>query len=302
MEMLGNEPIIDIDSARSALKALSPELVWLLRQIESDGGYVRFPRQVNEAISNLRIEAYPRLYENEAAIAYIFLNGFLDAPEIMELSEELDAASPSERGELLLATMEESLEALEKVNFPMTPAEEKAARKLFDALSPEDQKEAWRFSQHFWMGFLATFHQLLSVMVHGEKLTALVAKAMSGDDEAFGKAVQIDKRILSNIPALKQRFERAHSEGNLALIDALSYRLQCPPYKGKIRHKALWFAFAYLDMCGLLDSLKHQELLDLLDDAGLGGFPNRIEDVKHLSKRLADFRRFRGYGLTLSTP
>ena len=113
--------------------------------------------------------------------------------------------------------------------------------------------------------------------------------------------MQIDKRILTTLPYFKERFERAHFEGEQNFIDALTYRLQCAPYKGKIRHKSLWMAFAFLDMCGLLDTMKHQQLLNLLDEVGLGGYPNRIEDVKHLSKRLADFRRFRGYGLALST-
>ena len=54
------------------------------------------------------------------------------------------------------------------------------------------------------------------------------------------------------------------------------------------------------------DTLRHRgpDAGDIvfLDDVGLGGYENRIQDVKHLSKRLADFRRFRGAGLILSTP
>jgi hypothetical protein len=152
------------------------------------------------------------------------------------------------------------------------------------------------------MGFLAGFFQNVAVMVHGEKLTSLVAQAKAGSDDAFCKAVQIDKRILTTIPYFKQRFDRSTLERDRNFMDALAYRLQCPPYKGKIRHKSLWMAFSFLDLTGLLDTLKHQEILELCDDAGVGGFANRIEDVKHLSKRLADFRRFRGHDLTLSTP
>jgi hypothetical protein len=103
---------------------------------------------------------------------------------------------------------------------------------------------------------------------------------------------------LAGIPYVRERFERASAEGERDFLDALSYRLQCAPYRGKIRHKPLWFAFAYLDMCGLLETLKHRELLNLLDEVGLGGYPNRIEDVKHLSKRLADYRSFKGGGVS----
>ena len=114
--------------------------------------------------------------------------------------------------------------------------------------------------------------------------------------------MQIDKRILTTIPYFKQRFERGTLEGEQKFSDALAYRLQCPPYKGKIRYKSLWMAFAFLDMVGLLDELKHQEILDLCDEAGIGAHANRIDDVKYLTKRLAEYRAFQKRGLVLSTP
>jgi hypothetical protein len=257
---------------------------------------------VTRAIVNLKIESYPLLYENEAAIGLIVFRAFLSQEALVELNTRLTEQSPEERGQALLELMEEMSDADEVFAFPKTPAEERRALAQFNAMSKEDQAEAIKIAQHLWMGFLAGFFQNVSVMVHGEKLTSLVAQAKAGNDEAFCKAVQIDKRILTTIPYFKQRFERATLEGDQDFSDGLAYRLQCPPYKGKIRHKSLWMAFAFLDMAGLLDTLRHQEILDLCDEVGVGGYANRIEDVKHLSKRLADFRRFRGYGLALSTP
>lgn len=297
-----DELVIDVGSAAAFLKGSVPEWEWLLRRIESAEGHLRFPPMVTRAIVNLKIESYPLLYENEAAIGLIVFRAFMTQEEMVALNTQLTDQSPEERGQ----TMREMLDGLSEVDqafeLPKTPAQEKQARAQFDALTKEEQAEAVSMGQHLWMGFLAGFFQNVSVMVHGEKLTSLVAQAKAGNDEAFCKAVQIDKRILTTIPHFKQRFERATLEGDQNFCDALAYRLQCPPYKGKIRHKALWMTFAFLDMVGLLDTLKHQEILDLCDDAGVGGYANRIEDVKHLSKRLTDFRRFRGYGLTLSTP
>lgn len=293
---------IDRISAAQFIGSMAPEWSWLLRQIESDGGHLRFPPMVTRAIVNLRIENYPLLYESEAAISLTVFRAFLTQNEIVELNSRLTEQSPEERGQ----TMRELVDGLSKFDqaceFPKTPAAEKLAQAEFNALSKEDQTETIKVAQHLWMGFLAGFFQNVSVMVHGEKLTSLVAQAKAGNDDAFCKAVQIDKRILTTIPYFKQRFERATLEGDQNFCDALAYRLWCPPYKGKIRHKSLWMAFAFLDMVGLLDTLKHQEILELCDEAGIGDYANRIEDVKHLSKRLSDFRRFRGYGLTLSTP
>lgn len=289
-------------SAAEFLRSTIPEWAWLISKVESQDGHLRFPPVVARAITNLKIENYPLLYENEAAIGLILFRAFMTKEELIELNAQVEEQSPEERGQTLRELVDGMAEVDEVFEFPKTPAAEKRAQAQFDALPKEDQAEAVRMAQHLWMGFLAGFFQNVSVMVHGEKLTSLVAQAKAGNDDAFCKAVQIDKRILTTIPYFRQRFERATLEGDQNFCDALAYRLQCPPYKGKIRHKALWMAFAFLDMVGLLDSLKHQEILDLCDEAGIGGYANRIEDVKHLSKRLADFRRFRGYGLTLSTP
>ena len=296
------ELVIDVKTASAFLKGIAPEWEWLLRHIESEDGRLRFPPMITRAIVNLKIESYPLLYESEAAIGLILFRAFMSHEEMVELNTQLNGQTADERGQTLRELMEDLSEVDQAFEFPKTPAQEKRAQALFNALSKEEQVEAIKIAQHLWMGVLAGFFQNLSVMVHGEKLTSLVAQAKAGNDEAYGKAVQIDKRILTTVPYFKQRFERATLEADQDFCDGLAYRLQCAPYKGKIRHKSLWMVFAFLDLAGLLDTLRHQEILDLCDEVGIGGYANRIEDVKYLSKRLADFRRFRGYGLALSTP
>lgn len=281
---------------------MASEWVWLLAKIEAEDGRLRFPPLVTRAIVNLKIESYPRLYENEAAIALMVLRPFLSPEEITELNSQLTDQTPEERGQKLRELVDGLSELDMAFELPKTPADERRAQAQFDALTKEEQDEAVKMGQQLWMGFLASFFQSLSVMVHGEKLTSLVAQAEAGNDEAFCKAVQIDKRILTTIPYFRQRFERANLEGEQNFSDALAYRLQCPPYKGKIRHKALYLAFAYLDQAGLLDTMKHGEILDLCIDAGLDAHANRIDDVKNLSKRLAEYRAFQRRGLDLSTP
>lgn len=294
--------VIDVPAATAFLRRMNPDLEWLLGQIESEKGYLRFPRVLSDAITNLKIECYPLLYENEAAIGSIFIVGLIPAEELAAINWELENATPAERGEWLGQMLDSLSEGIEGFEIPKSAAQIEASRKQFDAMSPTEQKEAVVLAQRLYMGLLASFFQLLSVMVHGEKMTALVAKAKARDDDALCKAVQIDKRVLTTIPYFKARFMQATAECDQGFLDVLAYRLRCPPYRGKIRHKALWLAFAFLDMCGLLQTLRHQQLLNLLDDAGLGGFANRIEDVKHLTKRLADYRRLRTDASRLSTP
>lgn len=244
--------IIDRASAAGFISSGAPDWEWLLGQMESEGGYLRFPPMVVRAIVNLKIGSYPLLYENEAAIGLIVFRAFMTQEQIIELNTQLTEQSPEERGQTLREMCGGLLEVDQAFELPKTPAAEKRAQAQFDALTKEEQADAVRIAQYFWMGFLAGFFQNVSVMVHGEKLSSLVLQAKAGNDEAFCKAVQIDKRILTTIPYFKQRFENAALDGDQEFADALAYRLQCAPYKGKIRYKSLWMAFAFLDMVGLL--------------------------------------------------
>lgn len=294
--------LIDPASAAQFIRAMAPEWAWLLQHIESEDGYVRFPPLFSRLINNLKIENYPALYENEASIGMMMVRAFLSPEEFKALDTELTALNPEDRAKHIEAAMSGLRDALDVTEIPKTPAEQKRAEKVFRAMSDEEQKEIIKFLQRFMMAFLASFYQSLSIMVHGEKLTSLVAQAKAGNDKAFARAVQIDKRILFAIPYFKNRFADAHTEGNQKFTEDVAAHLERPPYKGKIRHKSLYLTFAFLDMAGLLRTMKHKDLLDLCDEAGIGGYANRIEDLKNFSKRLAEYYAFQRRGLGLSTP
>jgi hypothetical protein len=293
--------LIDVGTARSFLRTVVPEWEWLVAQIESEGGRLRFPQQIADIIRNLKIESYPLLYENEASIGVVLAHGFMGRDELIGLERQLTAASPEGRGEMMRDFLRTLDEFGESFTIAKTPAEEHRAKEAFDALSPEEQAASIKLWQHLMMGFLATFFQHLSMMVHGEKLTALVAQAKAGDTTAFAKAIQIDKRILTAIPYFKERFAEAGLRAETDFLQEVGRRMSGPPYKGKIRHKSLWLTFATLQALGLLSSFKHEVLLDFCDEVGVGGHKSRIEDVKNLSKRLAEYRRFQERGI-VSTP
>lgn len=294
--------VVDITSAARLIQAMAPDWLWLLKYIESEDGYVRFPPAVAQWIKNLNIGNYPRLYEDERAIGAILLKAFLSIEQVEELNTKLEACSSHERGQLLLEYISDLGDGIDAIELPKTPAAQKRAEAQFLAMCDEERQHATEFMQHFLMGMLAGFYQSLSIMVHGEKLTALVAQAKTGDDKAFAKAVQIDKRILHELPYFKDRFASANSEGQRDFIELVMAHMYRPPYKGKIRHKALYLAFSLLDQLGVLERMKHSELLDLCTQAGLDAHANRIDDVKNVSKRLAEYRAFQRRGLDLSTP
>lgn len=294
-------PHISKESAAKILASAIPDTEWFLGKIESNQGWFRFPPLLSGAITNLKIESYPLLYQNENAIALMLQRAFFTDAEVTEFNLEFEAATLLERGAMMEEFSADIDAFMESVEFPKTPQEEIKARALFDSLSKEEQAEAVRFAQHWYCFFFCTFFQNLSVMVHGENLTSLVAQAKAGNDDAFVKAIQIDHRILITIPYFKERFARAQYEADQDFNDKISSRFGRAPYRGKIRFKSLWLAFAFLDQLGLLKTLTHSEILQICDDAGVGGYKNRIEDVKNLTRRLKDYHLFQQRGILSTT-
>lgn len=294
-------PILPLESVVECLRSGIPDAEWMIREIESQDGWFRFPSFIANAITNLRLESYPLLYISEGAIVGALLKGFMTSEELMQFNADAESATLEERGRFIEEFGELATEFANGFQFPKTPAQQEAARKAFLALSPDEQREAIKIGQHFFLFFLPSFHQYLSVMVHGEKLTSLVAQAQSGNDDAFVKAIQIDRRILTEMPYFKSRFVRAQDEADRDFSDKVAYRLKAPPYRGKIRHKSLWLAFAITEQAGWLDALSYPELLEIYDEAGVGGYENRIQSEKHLGNRLREYREFQKRGI-VTTP
>jgi hypothetical protein len=273
----------------------------MLREIEKQDGWFRLPPFISNAIKNLNLTPYPLLYVSEGAIAGALLKGFMSADEIQQFNADIEAASLEERAEFAEILDGLTNDFVEGIRIPKTPEEEKAVREEFAALSLEEQREGIKISQHFFLFFLTSFHQYLSIMVHGEKLTSLVAQAQAGCDDAYVKAMQIDKRILTEMPYFKTRFLRAQDEADRDFLDKAAYRLQTPPYRGRIRHKTLWLTFAILEQSGWLNHLSYRQILEICDEAGVGGYENRIQSEKHLGNRLREYREFQKRGIVTTT-
>jgi hypothetical protein len=127
-------------------------------------------------------------------------------------------------------------------------------------------------------------------MVHGQKLTTLVPLAMQGDQEAFCKAVQIDRNLLTGHSYFKEIHSRLIRGGDSGFLKRLNYRLSNATTRGKIRFPVLYMMFATLDSFQCLDELTAGEILDICDEAGLDRFQNRIEDENNLVRRRIEYR------------
>lgn len=281
-------------AAERCIRAMLPDVDWLLRYLESKGGWFHFPPQLTLLIQNLRIQNYVELYRSEQAIAAAFLNALMDPEEIREFESELATITPEELNNEVSELLVEMVEGDEWELIPKSDAEMAAAREAFERLTESEKARAIRCAQWTYAAFIAMLFNHLSVMIHGVKLTRLVPSALAGDDDAFLKAVQIDRSLLVAHPYFRDRFARAQADGASEFCAELGNVVARPLLRGRLRYRPLWASFAMLDAMNLLDgALTVRQLLDVLDGAGLDRWQNRIEDEGYLAKRLREYRRLR---------
>lgn len=279
----------------SFLKDAIPEYEKMLVFIEKNGGWLNLPPKIAEWLVNLKAHDYPMFYRGEHTLSKALLLTYMPVDGIRTFNAEIEKLPEDQktvRAEQLITSITESVDDILD-GWPDNQEKEKLAKKEFSELTPDEQVKAVKQAQIFLASFLASFYNTMSMMVHGQSLTSLVNAAETGDDEAFRLAVHIDRCILSVLPYFKARHEQAILNGEKDFLNKLNYRLTSPLLRGRIRYKTLWLTFSVLDQSRLLDgSLKHREILDICDEACVGGYANRIEDVGYLSKRLDEYRKF----------
>jgi hypothetical protein len=284
------------ESALRFARKWTPLYAEVFQDLKSEGGRVKIYGRFAKIRSN--VASYVQLYDDERKPGVSILIALIGEEGFKKLNEGSATWAEREVSEFIeeFASDDTQDELLQELGIPETEAEWIKQEQEFQAL-PEEQKAASiKTSSFFWSGFFAQFFNTLSLMTHGATLITLVKQALADDDEAFCKAVQVDRFLLSHHPFFIARKQRAQDEGDTEFLSALAYRESNPNLKGKIRYPALFMLFGVLESVKWLDKLKHEEILDLCDEIGLDRFQNRIEDVNYLTKRLADYRRFQKSG------
>src|ERR1035437_2640919 len=290
------------ESSLKVVQRLSPMCVELLLDLQKGGGRISFTHEVAQ-VQNL-FGQYVLIYDDERKIGRAMLLAFLGDEGLKNFNQEIEELSEKEQQEFLdgnfsIESLNEIAEEMDSFKIPQSPAEWKAARDELAKLPEDERKETEKRGAFFWCFFFSSFFNTLSLMVHGTRMTSLVPRAIAGDDDAFLKAVQIDRMLLLHYPYFRDRKARAQSEGETEFLSKLGYRESNPPLRSKIRYPGLYMLFGLLESVQWLDELKHEEILELCDDAGLDLYQNRIEDVNNLTKRLGEYRLWKKINLSM---
>lgn len=265
----------------------------MLSEFQKLGGWAKWPEKILQVRKNLKIENYHALYDNELAIGRVLCWALMGKERFDAWNKELDSLPQSEQ-QLAIERLKKEADELDLQSFfpPQTEEECEAATAAFNKLSEEDKQEATRRT-HFFYAYLFSFlHNALAVVVHGEKLTSLVARAKLGNKDAFCKAIQIDRGLLSHHPFFSEAKAKAQNEGDEKFLADIAYREKNPTIRGKIRFPELYAVFSLLETLGWLDDFKHSEILDICDRISIDRTANRIADESYVSRRLKEYRNF----------
>lgn len=286
------------DQALKAAIDLTPQYAEWMHDIQKSHNQSFFDREIANIQNNLG--KYVLMYDDELKIGRALFLTLLGDEGFKEFNSEIESLSSDEQQEWLdeMASTDndELTGALLNIKIPSTPEGWQAARDDLAKL-PEDQRSlAVKQGTYFWCFTFSSFFNTLSLMVHGSRLTTLVPQAIAGDDDAYLKAIQIDRQLLHHYPYFKDRKFKAQDEGDKEFLSKISYRESNALIRTKIRYPALYMLFGILDTYRWLDDLRHKEILNICDDAGLDRYQNRIEDVNYLTKRLTEYRNWQKTG------
>jgi hypothetical protein len=298
-------PRIEKSIARFLAIMFAPEGGALVSAFRSNrNGWIKIPEEFERARKNSGLgDTYVKFYESEVSILACLIRFIF--PE--ELDGELEMFTAS----IKAATEEEKLSFFKQLSerlmgkdvqfqfvdlFPRTKEAREAIKEAFDALSEEEKIAGIRQAQLLLTFFYAYLHNHIALMVHGRKLTTLVPLAIQGNQEAFCKAIQIDKNILTGHPYFKETYERLQAGENGKFYQDVITHLGRPPIQGRIKYPALYLIFTVLDGFGWLEKFTASEILDMCDEAGLDRFQSRIEDESYVIKRRLEYRKFQKIG------
>lgn len=293
--MQEDRPRLDRKTTKEFVVSLAPQYAEMLRDLQSPSNWAEVSRKLESHVQGAALDSYVIVYDNENRIHNCLWLALIGEQGHKELNAELAVMSRDEQqawaNELITEAGEEGGLPWVEEMFPDTPAKEAAARLNFEALSDGEKQEAAKRATYWWFFFLGSFYNYLSVMLHGAKLTALVARAKADDQDAFCKAIHIEPRLLHHHAYFRDRYLEAQERDEAAFLKRIGYRLASPGLKSKIEYPGLNMIFAMLDAAGWMDGgFTHAEILDMWEEAGLERYEDRIEDANYVTKRLKAYR------------
>lgn len=266
-------------------------------------GFLNLDPDIVPFLSKGHATPWATYYQSPGQLKLLALLSLVDAESIPEFAESLKASTLEEQTQFSEELKEIALSTITQGNdLPSTPTLTKQeAKQWWESANEEEREHAVTRDTLLLYTLVTQFFHYCGIMTFGRSLCDLVEDAITGDDGAFYKAVQIDKTTLYSIPYFRERLARAQLSYDFDFLQKLSSAITGKPLAGYIKYKELMFVFAILDDEGLL-GMPAEELFNLCEELGIYGHKFGIYDVGSFSKRRSYYLKKTGRKLHYLRP
>lgn len=280
--------------AESIIKLVLHHYLEIFHYLKSSrGGELVWPDHFITIKNNLKLDNYVDLYDDERKIRGSMKLSLFSTEGLEQLRLEQEAKSEDERQADLdnlisevLRDGEAFIQEMKNVAADYPSLTESEIQKSNSESTPEDVARI----QYMLLSTLALLHNVFSIMVFGVRLTTLVNKATSGDDEAFLQAIKIDHTLISQHPHFRERFDRATKNQETNFLNRIHEKQLSPSLRGRIKHGALYTMFYFLDELKVLDEFSNSELHELYLSCNLTDLETPIYESSSFARQLKKFK------------
>lgn len=255
---MNESTLVSLDVASKFIASIIAEYDWFLQHIKS--GQHHLPAKIRAVLDVLAIDDYPKHYKDENALAGVFWDMAQKNPS---LAQKLGA------DKLLETNSEKPLDPLvNHLSSLEIPEDSKIDNLDFSEKDKNSDSALFIKWSMLWL------HEMMALMVHGERITTLVKKAISGDRAAYFKVLQIDPTAFRFIPEFKTIHEQAMLSRDRKFLNNLNYYINNRPSKSRQKKHHIYPVLFFLQIVGLLKGMSNKQLLLFLDDCGFTDYEN----------------------------
>jgi hypothetical protein len=284
--------IVHLTSVVEFMRLLLPDIQEVITDIEKDGGYLNFADKLTALLTRDGLRPWSSFYEKPQSINGLVARSLFDKVELAELESMLQALPPEKASELRRDIQQNAVDSLRELDVDQAlSVTEDQATAMWLSMGSEGQKQAEIQLYMMLYSMMTLIHNYFALLTYGRRIWDLVEDAKSGDDDAFLKAVRVDRTVLFGIPYFQKRLVRAQVGKDPDFHRKLANAIKAKPLGAKFSHKMLMFVFMVLEDEGLLYDLSQEQLMDVCEDLGVYGSAYGVEDSASLRKLLNKYKR-----------
>ena len=271
----------------AAIEESLEENSWLFIRLSQNNNTLALPYGIVDFLTNVELPMWAAFYSSDVHLGSVITQCIFNEDESSELERKIELLSPQEAEPFVIEIQTRVNEFLDEIHPDGFDIDALASRAVSDAdaLSAEKVDRKAEMNYLLCTNFLLHIFNFLSLMSHGRTMYDIVQAAMSGCEDSFYEAIQIDRTVLIAIPFFQKRLLELQLSGDKDSLDRLSRAMGINSIGAQYDYPDLRLVFSLLHRTGHLDDMPGEELLTLC----LRLKVYKGDSVKALAKRKRDF-------------